>query len=124
MKQRTIAPHLELAELEQRYRQSNDGVARSQWQIICLLAQGFSTQQVVQATSYFAAWIRTIARRYNADGPDGIGDRCHANPGATALLSPEHLAELDAALQQAAPDGGFSKANTLPLVARQAGNEK
>lgn len=107
MKQQALAPHLELAELEQRYRQSNDPVARSQWQIIWLLAQGFSTQQVVQATAYSAAWIRTIAKRYNADGPDGIGDRRHANPGAAALLSPEHLAELDAALQHPAPDGGL-----------------
>ena len=102
-----MAPHLELAELEQRYRQATDRVARSQWQIIWLLAQGQSTQSVVQATGYSATWIGTIAKRYNREGPDGIGDRRHANPGATSLLSAEQLAELDAALERPAPDGGL-----------------
>lgn len=26
--------------------------------------------------------MREIARRYREDGPDGLGDRCHTNPGA------------------------------------------
>lgn len=107
MKRRTLAPHLELAELEHRYRQATDPVARSQWQIIWLLAQGQSTMHVVQNTGYSATWIGTIAKRYNTDGPDGIGDRRHANPGAAPLLSADHLAELDAALQGPAPDGGL-----------------
>lgn len=47
-----MAPHLERAELEQRYRQATNRVARSQWQIIWLLAQGQSTQSVVQATGF------------------------------------------------------------------------
>jgi transposase len=102
-----MASHLELAELEQRYRQATDPVARSQWQIIWLLAQGQSTKEVVQATGYSATWIGTIAKRYNLDGPEAVGDRRHANPGAASLLSDAHLAELDAALQQPAPDGGL-----------------
>lgn len=107
MRRRTLAPHLELAELEQRYRQATDRVARSQWQIIWLLAQGQSTQQIVQNTGYSATWIGTIAKRYNREGPDSIGDRRHANPGAASLLSAEQLAELDAALERPAPDGGL-----------------
>lgn len=102
-----MAPHLGLAELEQRYRQASDGVARSQWQIIWLLAQGQSTQHVVQVTGYSATWIGTIAKRYNTDGPDAIGDRRHSNPGAASLLSAEQLAELDRALERPAPDGGL-----------------
>jgi len=98
---------LELAELEQRYRQASDPVARSQWQIIWLLAQGQSTQQVVQTTGYSTTWIGTIAKRYNADGPGGIGDRRHTNPGAASLLSPEQLVELDVALDGPSPDGGL-----------------
>jgi transposase len=98
---------LELRQLEQRYRQASDPVARSQWQIIWLLAQGYSTQHVIQTTGYSATWIGTIAKRYNAEGPDGIGDRRHTNPGAASLLSAEQLAELDAALDAPAPDGGL-----------------
>ena len=35
-----IAQHLPIEELEQRYRQAKDGVERSHYQIIWLLAQG------------------------------------------------------------------------------------
>ncbi len=107
MRRRTITAHLELDELEQRYRQASDPVARSQWQILWLLAQGQSTKQVVQSTGYSENWICTIVRRYNSDGPDGVGDRRHANPGAASLLSAEQLAELDALLDGPAPDGGL-----------------
>src|SRR5688500_17920187 len=105
MRRRTLAPHLELDQLEQRYRQASDPGARSQWQFLCLLAQGQPTKQVVQSTGYSENWICTIVQRYNADGPDAIGDRRHANPGAAALLSAEQLAELDALLDGPAPDG-------------------
>jgi len=98
---------LELDQLEQRYRQADDPVARSQWQILWLLAQGQSTEQVVQSTGYSKTWIGTIAKRYNADGPDGVGDRRHANPGTVALLSTEQLAELDSLLDGPSADGGL-----------------
>jgi transposase len=98
---------LELTELEQHYRQATDPVARSQWHIIWLLAQGQSTLQVVQNTGYSATWIGTIVQRYNTDVPEGIGDRRHTNPGAASLLSDQHLAELDTLLDGPAPDGGL-----------------
>lgn len=100
-------PYLELDQLEQRYRQATDPMARSQWQIIWLLAQGQSPLHVVQNTGSSENWIGTIARRSNADGPDRIGDRRHTNPGAASLVSPAHLAELDALLDGPAPDGGL-----------------
>jgi len=107
MRRRHLAPHLELDQLEQRYRQASDPVARSHWQILWLLAQGLPTQHVVQSTGYSESWICTIVKRYNTDGPDGIGDRRHANPGAVALLSDADLAELDTLLDGPAPDGGL-----------------
>jgi transposase len=53
-----------------------------------LLAQGKSTAEVEAVTGYSLTWIRTIARRYNAHGAQGIGDRRHRNPGKTGLLNP------------------------------------
>lgn len=41
-----IAPHLSVEELEQRYRASKDGVERSHYQIIWLLAQGQKSEEV------------------------------------------------------------------------------
>lgn len=93
MRRRTLAPHLEREELERRYRQATDSVARSQRQILWLLAQGQSTDQIVSSTGYSKNWICTVVQRYNTDGPDGVGDRWHTNPGAVALLSDAQLAE-------------------------------
>jgi transposase len=120
MRRRTLAPHLERDELERRYRQSSDPVARSQWQIIWLLAQGHSTEQVVASTGYSKNWICTIVQRYNADGPDGVGDRRHNNPGAAALLSDAQVAELESALDGPAPDGGLWSG---PKVAKWMGDK-
>ncbi len=56
---------------------------------------------------YTANWVRTIIRRYNTDGPAGIVDGRHANPGAPPLLSPERQEALRAALSGPSPDGGL-----------------
>lgn len=98
---------MKVEQLEQRYRQAQDPVARSQWQIVWLLAQGQPSEQVVEMTGYSLTWIRTIARRYNADGEKGIGDRRQRNLGGPRLLSDEQEVELDRALEGAAPDGGL-----------------
>jgi hypothetical protein len=52
-----------LDELEQRYRRAEDPVARSQWQIVWLLAGGASSAAVARSTGYSVNWIREIARR-------------------------------------------------------------
>ena len=103
----TVKPHLSVEEVETRYRKAKDPVERSQWQIIWLLAQGRTTNAIGQVTGYCLAWIRTIAHRYNQDGPRGIGDHRHANPGGSFILSPELQAQLVAALEEPPPDGGL-----------------
>jgi transposase len=102
----SIAEHLPVGELERRSRQATDGVARSQWQILWLLAGGQSTARVAATTGYSLTWIRTVAHRYNADGPAGVGDRRHRNPGAKRLLTREQEQELDQTLDGLTPDGG------------------
>ena len=102
-----LQDHLGPAEIEQQYRRARDPVARSQWHILWLLAQGRPTAAVVAATGYSATWIYEIARRYNADGPAGVGDRRRGNPGAAPLLAAAQQAELRAALDAPAPDGGL-----------------
>jgi transposase len=100
-----IAPHLTVAELEQRYRGAGDPVARSQWQILWLLAGGMATAEVARVTGYSVRWVQEIARRYRAS-PGAIGDRRHNNPGAAPLLNREQQEQLRAALRGPAPDGG------------------
>jgi transposase len=103
----TVAPHLTVAELEQRYRGAEDRVARSQWQILWLLAGGMRTAEVARVTGYGVRWIQEVARRYRDGGPAAIGDRRHANPGAAPLLDAAHRAQLRQALAGPAPDGGL-----------------
>ena len=103
----TVKPHLSVETVETRYRQAKDPVERSQWQIIWLLAQGKTTKAIREVTGYCLAWIRTIAHRYNHDGPAGIGDRRHGNPGGGFLLSAQLQTQLVAALEEPPPDGGL-----------------
>jgi transposase len=114
----SIRADLNVEELERRYRQAQDRVARSQWQIVWLLAQGQTSEEVEQSTGYSLTWIRTVARRYNAHGAAGIGDRRHANAGGARRLTQEQQAELDRVLEGAALDGGLW---TAAKVARWIG---
>lgn len=102
-----LTPHLSVAELEQRYRKAPDPVASRHWQIVWLLAQGRTGQQVAASTGYSTRWIGQLAQRYNAAGPAGLGDHRHHNPGGVRLLSAAQEADLAAALEGPAPDGGL-----------------
>ncbi len=62
-----------------------------------------------EATGYSRGWIQRLARRYNADGPESLGDHRHQNPGARerALLTEEQQEELARVLMAYPPDGGM-----------------
>jgi transposase len=97
-------------------------VARSQWQIVWLLAQGEPSERVAAVTGYSLTWVRTVARRYNADGAAGIGDRRHAHRGGRRLLTSEQEAALDPALEGAAPGGGrWTAAKVAAWMSQQLG---
>jgi transposase len=101
----SIPPHLTLTELEQRYRRASDPVARSHWHILWLLTSGTPTAEVARVTCYSVNWVREIARRYREDGPVGIGDRRHSNPGAAPLLDAGQQEQLRVALSGPAANG-------------------
>lgn len=104
-----LEPYLDSEELENRYRKARDSVARSHYQILWLISEGKTTRQVMEATGYSRGWIQQLARRYNADGPEALGDRRHHNPGARerALLTAEQREELAEALRKPPQDGGM-----------------
>jgi transposase len=101
----SIPPHLTLTELEQRYRRASDPVARSHWHILWLLTSGTPTAEVARVTCYSVNWVREIARRYREEGPAGIGDRRHSNPGAAPLLDAGQQEQLRVALSGPAANG-------------------
>jgi transposase len=102
----TIAEDLTLDELVQRYRTTRDPVERGHWHALWLVADGRTVEETAAIVGYSRTWLRTLIRRYNAEGAVGIGDHRHANPGGSALLSTVDRAVLRTALDGSAPDGG------------------
>ncbi len=103
----SVATHLSISELEQRYRSAKDGVESRQYQIIWLLAQGKKTEEVEKITGYSRTWMYTLVKRYNELGIEGLGDRRQFNKGSQALVDDIHQAQLWQVLQGNAPDGGL-----------------
>ncbi len=58
-----------------------------------LLSRGQSARQVVQSTGYSPYWIGQLAKRYNAEGPNGMRNRARTDSYRRPPL-------LDAALQE------------------------
>ncbi len=122
-----LSPHASTQELEHRYRKAKDPVERSHRQIVWLLSEGRTTKEVCEVTGYSPGWVRQVARRYNERGPEGLGDRRHANPGARerALLDEEGEVELREALCGPPPGGGmWSGPKVARWIARRNGFEK
>lgn len=103
----SVADHMSLDDLERRYRMARDPVERTHWQAIWLVAGGRTCAETAAIVGYSLTWLRTMIRRYNAAGADGILDRRHMNPGGTPLLTATQRAELRTALSEPAPDGGL-----------------
>lgn len=115
-----IEGYLGAEALHERYRGADHPVARSHFHIIWLLASGSSVAECAAASGYSIRWIEILAQRYNAGGPDSLGDRRRANKGAKPLLTAEQLASLAEAVSSPPPDGGLW---TGPKVAAWMGRE-
>jgi transposase len=96
---------LTIAELEARYRQSRDGIERSHWHILWLIAQGKRTGEVAALSGYSEQWVRALVRRYNAQGPAGVGDQRHQNPGGQRLLDAAQEQQVKAEVEAAEAQG-------------------
>jgi hypothetical protein len=55
--------HASTEELEHRYRKAKDPAERSHLQIVWLLSEGRTTEEVCQVTGYSPGWVRNIAAR-------------------------------------------------------------
>ncbi len=119
-----VADHLGPEELAARYRAARDPVERSRWQMVWLLASGRALREVAEVTGYSTRWVREVVRRYNAEGPEGLADRRHANPGAAPLLDADGRQALEAALAEPPPGGGlWTCAKVAAWIAARTGRE-
>ena len=103
----TLTPHLALNELDQRYRTCRTPVERTRWHLLWLVAQGHHVPEAARLVGYSDDWARILIHRYNADGPDGMGDRRQRNAGRVPLLTTAQREDLRQALNGPAPDGGL-----------------
>ena len=101
------AQQLTVEELEDRFRAAKDVAERSHCQVIWLLAKGHSTRAVAEIVALSPRWINKLARRYQAEGVDALGDRRRGNRGAEPLLAEADLEALRERLRTPPDDGGL-----------------
>lgn len=105
-----IVPHLNPDEIARRYRACRTGVEKTHWQILWLLTRSETPPipaAVAAQVGLTPAWVRTVLKRWNAAGPDGLIDRRMTKNGGQPKLSTEQQAALFEALQGRPDDGGL-----------------
>ena len=114
--------------LEGLYRKASDPVLRTHLLMVWRMSLGDPIREVARMVGYSEKWTREIARRYEREGVEGLGDRRHGNPGAKerALLDEEGQAELREALLEGSPPGGgmWSGPKVARWIANRNGLEK
>src|SRR5215212_438775 len=102
-----IAGHLSVEELEARYRAAQDVTEARHFQAIWLLAQGRTVLEVSEVLAFVPRWVEELAARYNASGPEALGDRRRRNGRAASLLTEGVLSALAARVRTPPEDGGL-----------------
>jgi transposase len=118
----TVNAHLSVQELEEFYVTSGDVTASRHFQVIWLLARGHTISQVSATTAFGERWIEQLLARYNADGPDALGDLRRSNGAPLTILKPELLAKLRDRLREPPQDGGlWSSGKVAAWMAEELG---
>ena len=121
----TLAGHLDVEGLRERFVSSPDPVAARHFQVIWLLAKGHTVSQVSEMTAFGTRWIEQLAARYNAEGPEKLGDLRRNNGSAASILTPEVLDALRLRLETAPDDGGlWTSRKVAAFIAQKLGLEK
>ena len=101
-----VADHLSMEGLDHGYRTAGDGTTARHFEVIRLLAKGHSTTQVSSLTGFGLRWVEELVVRYNAFGPDSLGDLRRRNGKSASLLTESLLEALRRRLDSPPDDGG------------------
>ncbi len=102
-----LVKHLSVEELEIGYRNSNEAIERSHWQMVWLYGRYGNADKVAEQVGYSAIWVREIVKRYNRLGVEGLKDLRHDNPGQERILSQTQEEALVKTLEKDAPGLGL-----------------
>jgi transposase len=102
-----VADHLSVSALEQQYRSCTDTTAARHLQAIWLLAKGHHIAEVSATVSFARRWVERLLARYNAQGPQALGDLRRRNGTSPSVLKPDLLDKLKDRLREPPPDGGL-----------------
>ena len=117
-----IVEHLPVEELEARYRAARDATEARHFQAIWLLAQGRTFLEVAEVLAFVPRWVEQLAARYNASGPEALGDQRRRNGRAASLLTEEVLSALAKRVRTPPEDGGvWSGPKAAAWMARHLG---
>src|SRR3712207_1681191 len=120
-----IVEHLPVEELEARYRAARDVTGARHFQAIWLLAQGRTFLEVAEVLAFVPRWVEELAARYNALGPDALGDRRRRNGRTASLLTGAVLSALAERVRRPPEDGGvWSGPKAAAWMARRLGLQK
>jgi transposase len=115
-----VSAHLSLEELQRRYAGCRNVREGRHLQTIWLLAKGHTVAEVSELTAFGVRWIEQLRARYNAEGPQALGDLRRGNGTTASILKPELLDKLRERLREPPADGGVW---TSPKVAQWMAGE-
>ena len=115
-----VAEHLSVEDLEAGFRSARDPTATRHVQVIWLLARGHTIADVAAVTSFVPRWIEQLLARYNAHGPEALGDLRRRNGSAPSVLRPELLARLPERLKLRGDIVTFSRSDIGRLASAAA----
>jgi transposase len=108
--------------LEQHYRACTDVTAARHFHTIWLLAKGHQINEVAAAVSFAPRWVERLLARYNAQGPQALGDLRRRNGASPSVLNPDLLDKLEERLRAPPPDGGlWTSAKVAAWMAAELG---
>lgn len=114
-----IKKHLSFEEVTARYKICPNPREKSYWHLVWLMAHPNNPRSVLEAAKivgFCKNWARTLAHRYNEEGPENFIDKRKRNKGKEPILDKKQQASLRKTLtKKRPPDGGLW---TGPKVAK------